>query len=292
MSQYMRGVLLVIASALFLSTSGVGLRVIESASAWQILFYRSISMGILVFIILVLFNRGTWMLRFKTITRDDVLLAFVLGSGFVAYVFALLITTVANALFIFSAAPFLAALLGWFLLGERVPLRTSIAIGGAMVGLGIMVGTGIAEGRYLGNLIALWLPISYAISVVLVRRSTQPDMLVALLLAACVAAALSVPFVGQFSVSWWDFGVSVYLGVFQVGLGFTLLILGARHVPAAQVGLLALLEPVLGPIWAWLTVTEIPTTATLWGGLIILSAVILDAGLSVFKGTSDKRAVG
>ncbi len=282
---------MVLASALFLSTSGVGLRVIESADAWQILFYRSISMAMLVFILLVLFNRGAWVSRFKTITKDDVLLAVVLGSGFVAYVFALLMTTVANALFIFSAAPFLAAVLGWFLLRERVPLRTCVAIGGAMLGLVIMVGTGIAQGRYLGNLIALWLPISYAISVVLVRRSRQPDMLVALFLAACFAAVLSIPSVGQFSVSWWDFGVSVYLGVFQVGFGFTLLILGARHVPAAQVGLLALLEPVLGPIWAWLTVTEIPTAATLWGGLIILSAVAVDAGISTYKGASAKRAV-
>ena len=51
MTQYMRGVLMVVASALFLSTSGVGLRVIESADAWQILFYRSISMGMLVFVL-------------------------------------------------------------------------------------------------------------------------------------------------------------------------------------------------------------------------------------------------
>ena len=282
---------MVVASALFLSTSGVGLRVIESADAWQILFYRSISMGMLVFMLLVIFNRGAWVSRFKAITKDDVLLAVVLGSGFVAYVFALLMTTVANALFIFSAAPFLAAVLGWFLLGERVPIRTCVAIGGAMLGLIVMVGTGMAQGRYLGNLVALWLPISYAISVVLVRRSRQPDMLVALFLAACFAALLSAPFVHEFSISWWDFGVSVYLGVFQVGLGFTLLILGARHVPAAQVGLLALLEPVLGPIWAWLTVTEIPTTATLWGGLIILSAVAVDAGISTYKGASAKRAV-
>jgi len=126
--------------------------------------------------------------------------------------------------------------------------------------------------------------------VVLVRRSRQPDMLVALFLAACFAAFLSIPFVGQFSVTWWDFGVSVYLGVFQVGLGFTLLILGARHVPAAQVGLLALLEPVLGPIWAWFTVTEIPTAATLWGGLVILSAVAVDAGISAYKGAPARRA--
>ena len=283
---------MVVASALFLSTSGVGLRVIESASAWQILFYRSISMMALVLVVLIIVHRRSWVSRFQAITMDDIVLAFILGSGFVAYVFALLMTTVANALFIFSAAPFFAALLGWFFLGERVPLRTSIAIGGAMVGLGIMMGTGMTEGRHIGNLVALWLPISYAISVVLVRRSTQPDMLVALLLAAFVAVLLSFPFVGQFSISWWDFGVSIYLGVFQVGLGFTLLILGARYVPAAQVGLLALLEPVLGPIWAWLTVTEIPAEATLWGGLIILGAVATDAGISALKGVSNKRTPG
>ena len=283
---------MVVASALFLSTSGVGLRVIESASAWQILFYRSISMMALVLVVLIIVHRRSWVSRFQAITMDDIVLACILGSGFVAYVFALLMTTVANALFIFSAAPFFAALLGWFFLGERVPLRTSIAIGGAMVGLGIMMGTGMTEGRHIGNLVALWLPISYAISVVLVRRSTQPDMLVALLLAAFVAVLLSFPFVGKFSISWWDFGVSIYLGVFQVGLGFTLLILGARYVPAAQVGLLALLEPVLGPTWAWLTVTEIPAEATLWGGLIILGAVATDAGISALKGVSNKRTVG
>ena len=235
------------------------------------------------------FNRA-WVSRFLKITKDDVLLALVLGR-ICGVRTCIAMTTVANALFIFSAAPFLAAMLGWFLLRERVPLRTCVAIGGAMLGLIIMVGAGIAQGRYLGNLVALWLPVSYAISVVLVRRSKQPDMLVALFFAACFAAFLSIPFVGEFSVSWWDFGVSVYLGVFQVGLGFTLLILGARHVPAAQVGLLALLEPVLGPIWAWFTVTEIPTAATLWGGLIILSAVAADAGVSAYKGASAKRAV-
>jgi len=291
MTLYLRGILMVVASALFLSTSGVGLRVIESANAWQILFYRSISMMALVLLVLVLVNRHTWVSRFKNIKSDDILLALVLGTGFVAYVFALLTTTVANALFIFSAAPFFAALLGWFLLGERVPLRTCIAIGGAVMGLGIMVGAGVAGGHYLGNLIALWLPISYAIAVVLVRRSTQPDMLLALFLAAFVATLLSLVFIGSFSVSWWDFGVSVYLGIFQVGAGFTLLILGARYVPAAQVGLLALLEPVLAPIWAWFTVFEIPTVATLWGGVIILSAVAVDAGLSVLRGVSKKNSV-
>ena len=283
MSSYMRGILMIIGSALCLSTSGIGLRIIEDASGWQILFYRSTSMMLMVFVVLTFTHRGQVIARFRRLTREDWLLAVVLGSGFVAYVFALLETTVANALFIFSSAPFFAAVLGWFILRERVAPQTWAAIAAAMIGLGIMVGGGLTGGRQLGNLIALWIPLSYSISVILVRRSRQPDMLVALCLAAGFATLVTLPFVGEFSISSHDLGVSLYLGIFQVGAGFVLMILGARYVPAAQVGLLALVEPVLAPTWAWLVVAELPAQATLLGGAIILGAVGLDGAISIAR---------
>ena len=96
-----------------------------------------------------------------------------LGTGFVTYVFALLYNTVANALFIFSFAPFLAAFLGWMLLGERVATRTWLAIGVAMAGLAVMVGSELALSHYLGTLLALWIPIAYAASIIAVRRSKR-----------------------------------------------------------------------------------------------------------------------
>ena len=279
----MRGILMILGSAFCLSTSGIGLRIIEDASGWQILFYRSISMMLMVFVVLTFTHRGQVIARFRRLTGEDWLLAVVLGSGFVAYVFALLETTVANALFIFSSAPFFAAVLGWFILRERVAPQTWVAIAAAMIGLGIMVGGGLTGGRQLGNLIALWLPLSYSISVILVRRSKQPDMLVALCLAAGFATLVTLPFVGEFSISGHDLGVSLYLGIFQVGAGFVLMILGARYVPAAQVGLLALVEPVLGPLWAWFVVAEMPAQVTLLGGAIILGAVGLDGIISIAR---------
>ncbi|HIE75042.1 MAG TPA: hypothetical protein EYP93_02280 [Gammaproteobacteria bacterium] len=283
MSNYRRGVLMILGSAFFLSTSGIGLRIIEQANGWQILFYRSISMMLMVFVVLAFTHRGQVIARFRRLTGEDWLLAVVLGSGFVAYVFALLETTVANALFIFSSAPFIAAVLGWLILRERVAPRTWVAIAAAMIGLGIMVGGGLTGERQLGNLIALWLPLSYSISVILVRRSKQPDMLVALCLAAGVATLSTLPFVGEFSISGHDLGVSLYLGIFQVGAGFILMVLGARYVPAAQVGLLALVEPVLGPLWAWFVVAEMPAQVTLLGGAIILGAVGLDGIISIAR---------
>ena len=288
MSLYSRGILMILGSAFCLSTSGIGLRVIESANGWQILFYRSLSMMGLVLVVLLL-RPEPIARRIKNLTLDDFLLALVLGTGFCAYVFALLQTTVANALFIFSAAPFFAAVLGWLVLREAVPVRTWLAIGAAMVGLAVMVGAGVMGGRVLGNLIALWLPMSYAISVVLVRRSKQPDMLLALLLATLVATVISFFCNGvDFSAAEISFSlgaglkaltipavpardvwVAVAMGIFQVGAGFILMMLGARHVPAAQVGLLALVEPVLGPTWAATAATSIRSNGPVRSGPIV-----------------------
>ena len=289
---YRRGIAMLIASAFFLSTAGIALRLVEQADGWQILFYRALSMSLTIFLFLA-YQRGTAVLdEFRGLGWNDALLALFLGTGFVAYVFALLFNTIANALFIFSSAPFVAALLGWVVLGERVALRTWVCIAGAMVGLAIMVASGLAAGRYLGNLIALWIPVSYAAAIILVRRSDRQDMLSALCLAGLVAAALSAIFVRDFSLSSLDLGISLYLGVFQVGAGFGLMVLGTRYIPAAQVGLLALVEPILAPVWVWLGVGEVPALATILGGSIIFLAITTDGILNIVKPNPPADAGG
>ncbi len=278
---YRRGILQLVASGFFLSTAGIALRLVEQADGWQILFYRSLALSITILLILV-FQKGSRVFdEFRKLDWNDCLLAVFLGTGFVTYVFALLYNTVANALFIFSFAPFLAAFLGWMLLGERVATRTWFAIGFAMAGLAVMVGSELALSHYLGTLLALWIPIAYAASIIAVRRSKRDNMLVALCLAGLVALVLSAFFVTDYALTSRDLIISLYLGVFQVGMGFTLVVLGSRHVPAAQVGLLALVEPILAPLWAWMGVGELPGLATIIGGSIIFLAIATDGILNI-----------
>ena len=278
---YRRGILQLVASGFFLSTSGIALSIIEQADGWQILFYRSLALSVTILLILV-FQKGSRVFdEFRGLEWNDYLLALFLGSGFVAYVFALLYNTVANALFIFSSAPFVAGFLGWILLGERVATRTWFAIGGAMAGLTVMVGSELAVSRYLGTLIALWIPIAYAASIIVIRSSKRENMLAALCLAGLVSGGLSAIFVTDYALTLRDLIISLYLGVFQAGVGFTLVVLGTRYIPAAQVGLLAMVEPVLAPIWVWMGVGEVPGLATIVGGAIIFSAITIDGILNI-----------
>jgi DME family drug/metabolite transporter len=286
---YRRGILQLVASGFFLSTSGIALRIIEQANGWQILFYRSISLSVTILLILVFQKRSRFFDEFRGLGWNDFLLAVFLGTGFVAYVFALLYNTVANALFIFSCAPFIAGFLGWILLGERVATRTWFAIGVAMVGLAVMVVRELTVSHYLGTLLALWIPISYAASIIAVRRSKRDNMLVALCLAGIVAGGLSAIFVTDYVLTSRDLIISLYLGVFQVGVGFTLVVLGSRYVPAAQVGLLALVEPILAPVWAWMGVGEVPGKATIVGGTIIFLAIFSDGILNIKSSDSQSN---
>ena len=284
---YRRGILQLVASGFFLSTAGIALRLVEQADGWQILFYRSLALSITILLILVFQKGSRFFDEFRGLGWNDCLLAVFLGTGFVAYVFALLYNTVANALFIFSCAPFLAGFLGWILLGERVATRTWFAIGVAMAGLAVMVGSEMAVSRYLGTLLALWIPIAYAASIIAVRRSKRDNMLVALCLAGLVAGGLSAFFVTDYALTPRDLIISLYLDVFQVGVGFTLVVVGSRYVPEAKVGLLSVVEPVLAPIWAWMGVGEVPGLATIIGGTIIFLAVATDGILNIKNSESN-----
>jgi len=281
---YLRGIALLVVSALFLSTSGIVLRNIDTAGGWQILFYRSLAFSVTVFLFMLVRRDVRIRDELTNLGWNDLILVVFLGTGFVAYIFALLHTTVANALFVMSAAPLMIALLGWFVLKERVPIRTWLAIAGATAGLIVMIGGGFAGGRSLGNMIALWVPISYAVTVILIRRSTRMHMLPALCLAGTAISAFCIP---SFSLSLHDLLISIYLGVFQVGVGFIFMFLGARYVPSAQVGLIGLTEPIGAPIWVWWGIGEVPGSTTMIGGAIVLTALVFDGLWNILRAKKD-----
>ena len=271
------GVTLVLVAGLMLSLSGVTLRHIESASGWQILFYRSLTFFVVVTLYLVFRYRTRVVRAFVTTGRPGLVVAVSLGLGSACYLFALLLTTVANALFIISSAPFVTAVLGWIVLRERVRPLTWFTMTIALAGIAIMFVNGIQSGRLLGNIVALGPAVSFAIMLVTLRRAADRDMIPAICLAGFVGAALGFTMADTLILSRHDLVLCLFLGVFQYTGGFVLITLGARYLPAAEVALLSLAETVLAPVWVWLGVGEVPTVLTLAGGAIVLSAVVAQA---------------
>lgn len=274
---YFGGVVLVLMAGAFWSSMGLGIRMIEQANVWQILFYRSIALATFLFCIISV-RSGYRPLR---AIRNAGIAGAIGGVGlvfaFAGGIYAIQSTTVANAMFLFASAPFLAAVAGWIILGERVRRATWVAMIFAIVGIVIMVINGFAAGRMAGNISALLSATGFAVFTIALRWGRLEDMLPAVFLAgvfAILTSALVCEIGGYgFELPRNEIAITVFMGVFQVGLGLVLYTIGSRVVPAGELALLSMTEVLLGPVWVWFFIGETASFYTLLGGTVLMFAI-------------------
>ena len=255
-SAYRRGVAFIIASSLVASTIGIAIRLMQEATAWQVLFYRSL--GVVLFLLLVIGwrERGQVAPHIRSIGWATLIAAVGLTVAFSGSIVALQKSSVANALFLYAAAPFMAAILGRVVLGERVRATTWVAICCAFLGVAVMVSEGISLGYAIGNLAALSGAAGFACYIVALRWGRLSDMLPSVLLAGLFGCGLSAAICfatgDGIQLSLHDTTLSLCMGVFQLGLALVLFTTGSKSVPAAELSLIAMTEIVLAPLWVWL----------------------------------------
>ena len=271
--RHLLGVFLVLAAATCFSTTGLFVRLIDSAGGWQMLFYRSLVASFAVFSIVALRHRGRVFRAYVGIGWAGVGGAACLGLGGLCFIWAFLHTTVANAIFVLGGLPFVTAILAWLALGERVRRATWFFMTGGFVGITIMVVAGLAAGRVLGNLLAVTAAISFATMTVILRARRSVDMVPVVGLSSLLIALISAPLAADFAISAHDLAICVLMGTVPSAIGYSLFTVGARYVRAGELTLLSNIEIILGPLWVWFAVSEIPRLVTLIGGGIVILAI-------------------
>lgn len=269
------------AAGVLWSTVGLGIRLIEEASVWQILLYRSMAMSLFLYVVIRLRSKESPFAQLRRTGFPAVIAGLALVAAYSGGIYAIQNTSVANAMLLFATAPFMTALLGWIVLREPVRGATWIAILVALVGIAIMVADKSGDVALKGSLSALGSALGFAVFTVALRWGRTAEMLPSVLLSGlfgviitlviCLAQGLSV----ALSVN--DGGVAMGMGVFQVGAGLILYTIGSRSLPAAELTLLSLAEVLLGPVWVWLFLGETTTLNTLIGGAVLLAAIVGNA---------------
>ena len=127
--------------------------------------------------------------------------------------------------------------------------------------------------------------------IVITRWRHDVSMAPATCLSQVILVVAFLPFASPGEIDGADIGWLAALGIGQIGLGFALLTVGARLIPAAQVGLITLLEVVLGPLWVWLALDERPSTLTLVGGAIVIVAIVIQTRARLCRGFRALRDV-
>ncbi len=269
------GPLLIFLGALSLSFGGLIVKSFEGSTLWQILFWRSMFFSLTVLTFLILTYKKNTIKAFYESGLPGLIGGIVLSFGFCGYVFAMYNTTVANTNFIISLQILFLAIFGYFFLKEKITALTLTSIILAMSGVLLMVGNSLTPGELSGNLAAFSMPITFAVLIIIVRKFPKVDMVPAQFIAGISSCIIGYVLSTKIMISNHDIFLGFLAGFFQVGFGFIFITIGARTTPSATVGIIMLSESVLGPLWAFLFVSERPSLYGLIGGAIILFAVML-----------------
>ena len=268
------GYILCLAGAFFLSWGGLLIREWEGEDIWQILFWRAFFFSITLSLFLYSTYKNEALNIIKKSGIPGIVGGIAMAIGFTAYVFAMSETTVANVLFIISTQTIWLTIFGYLFLKEKISLKTFFSIILAMTGIAVMIGGSLDTGSLFGNLVALFIPINFAFLILLIRKFSQLDLVPALFYGGIIIMIVAFFMSDTILVSKNNLLVGFLLGTFQHACGFICIVIGARSTPAAVVGLLMLFETLLGPLWVYIFLNEIPPVSVFIGGSIIVIAVI------------------
>jgi drug/metabolite transporter (DMT)-like permease len=274
----LRSRLFILAAAVLWSTAGAAVK-LSSLSAWQIASGRSV---IAALVLGLAFPAGR---RPPSLRAFGVSLAY--AATVVLFIIANKLTTAANAIFLQDTAPLYVLLLSPLLLRERITRGELAAVPVFLLGLSLFFLDQLAPGQVLGNVIALASGVAFALTILGLRAVSHEGSTVLVYGNLIAGLSVCIPAFSGPAPTLLDVGLLVFLGVFQLGLAYTLFHWGLRETPAVEASLLILLEPVLSPVWTFLFTGERPGPWALMGGGIILLATAWRTLRGAGRGTAS-----
>ena len=269
------GYILCLVGGFFLSWGGLIIRSFETNNVWQILFWRAFFMTLTIAVFLLLIYKRQTITIIKKSGFPGLIGGFIFSTSFAAYIVSMNQSTVANVLFIISTQTIWLAIFGYIFLKEKISFKTFLSILLAMLGIFIMVRGSLNVEALFGNLVALTIPINFAVLVLIIRKYPNLDLVPMLFYAGVLSCIYGLVMSDTIIVSSHDIFMGFLIGTFQHAFGFICVTIGSRSTPSVVVGLLMLTETLFGPLWVWLFINETPPLTVFIGGFIILSAVVL-----------------
>ncbi|GAA4028012.1 DMT family transporter [Actimicrobium antarcticum] len=277
---HQRAVVLMIIAAILWSSAGVMTRQLESARGFEVTFWRSLFAAVFVTATLMWQKRGKALASVQALGWTGTVSGAMWAVMFCCFMIALTMTTVANTLIVLSIAPLLTAFLAWIFLKQVIVPRTWLAIAVACAGIVWMFAQGMSQlggPQLLGMGIALGAPLASSVNVIVLKKAgARIDLIPSVLVGALLSALAMLPFCWPLQVSAHDVAILIALGFFQLGLPCMLVVTASRSLSAPEISLLALIEVLLGPVWAWLGAGEVPPAETLAGGTLVLAALVFN----------------
>jgi len=271
-------ILIVLIAGILWSFGAVLVRYIDHARSipWQYLFFRGLTIFILLNIYLFFKEGKSFINNYKKIDLSIVIGGIGFATAFIGFIWSITHTSAAITLLMLAAMPFMTAVLGYIFLNERVSHTTLTAIIIAAIGIIFMAFTSSKVGTLFGLLLGLVSSLGFSIASVSLRWNKRTPTFTTVSLAGLFCAIISFAVLifneTSFFTTFKNSSLSALHGTL-VCSGLILYTIGSKKLPAADLTLLSLTEVLGGIFWVWLFINEVPTTNTIIGGFIITYAI-------------------
>ena len=277
-------------AVILLSPDSVLISLVEDSSkeidSWTVLFWRGLLYAAGVSLLVFLKYRLNTFQEFKSIGKGGLLIGLFSGISTGTFVFAIVYTSIANALVIISTGPIMIAIVSWFLLKEKSSLITWISMIIVFVGIYIVMFGGFEgylgrptdealgavntnKDALVGDIFALITAIMMGFTFTLTRKYKEVNMVPVNAIGGLIAAILALTMADTILVPREVVPHIIAMGAI-LSVSFSLITIAPRYMPAAEVGMIMPLETVLGTLIAWVWITEVPSVNALVGGSIVI----------------------
>ncbi|EAR07353.1 DMT family transporter [Reinekea blandensis] len=247
----------------------------------NVAFWRGLLVCVSLLTFMTVTGRLAELRRYRAHGLAALAVTVLYGINSALFVVSVSHTKVANTVVILSSSAFFAALFSWFLLREKLPLRTWVAIVVALTGVLVVFAGSFGLADWRGDLVALILAMLMGLTLTLLRRLPELPKIPVVALSGLITALLAVPFAQPLSLDMASYGWLAVMGLVQMPVASVLLMMATRYLPSPEVSLFLLIETILGPVWVWLVLQESIPSMTLIGGSAILAAITVHSWLAL-----------
>jgi len=283
MTNHLKGLLMTIFAVVILSPDSVLIRLVEEASSevdsWTVLFWRGLLYAVGVSLLVLIKYRSKTIAEFKNIGKGGLVIGLFSGISTGTFVFAIVYTSIANALVIISTGPIMIAIVAWFLLKEKSSLVTWASMIIVFIGIYIVMSGSFGGKSLVGDFFALITAVMMGFTFTLTRKYKHVNMVPVNAIGGLIAALIAFLMASQITVPAEVVGYIIAMGAI-LSISFSLITIATRYMPAAEVGMIMHLETVLGSLIAWYVISEVPSVNALVGGSIVIVTLFLHSWYS------------
>lgn len=210
-----------------------------------------------------------------TKSKPQILGAISYAATVICFVIANKLTTAANAILLQYTAPIFVAIMGAWILKEKIHWYDLVSIAVVFLGISLFFVQGIEGGNALGNIVAILSGFSMACATIFLRLQKDGSGVETTWLGNILTFIISLPFILKAQFDFKNIIIIVVLGVFQLGISYIFYVNSLKHITALEAILITVIEPLLNPLWVYIFTGEAPGMLAIIGGAIVIIAIIM-----------------